>query len=41
MVNVLSSLVTSDETDRLYVGVITDGVDGGDSSVNNIENAGR
>ena len=40
MINVFSSLVTSNETDRLDIGMITDGVDSGDGSVNNVEDAG-
>ena len=40
VINVLSSLVASDETDRLDVGVVTDGVNGRDCSVDNVKNAG-
>lgn len=40
MINVLSSLVTSDEADRLDIRVVTDCVNSGNGSVNNVEDAG-
>ena len=39
MINVLSSLVASNETDCLDVGVITDGVNSGDGTVDDVEDA--
>lgn len=40
LVNVLPSFVTSNETDSLDIGVIADGVDSGNASMNNVEDTG-
>lgn len=40
MVNVLSSFVTSNETDSLDVGVVADSIDSGDTSMNDVEDTG-
>ena len=40
MVNVFSGLVTSNETDSLDIGVVADGVNSADASVNNVKDTG-
>ena len=40
VIDVLSSLVTSDEADRLDIGVVTDCIDSRNGSVNNVEDTG-
>ena len=37
MVNVLSSFVTSNETDSLDIGVVADCINGGNASVDDVE----
>lgn len=39
MIDVFSSLVTSNETDGLDIGVVTDGIDCVNASVDDVENA--
>ena len=41
MINVVSSLVTSDETDGLDIRMVTDGINCVDASMDNVENTGR
>ena len=39
MVDVLSSFVTSNETDSLDIGMVADGINCGNASVNDVEDA--
>ena len=40
MIDVLSGFITSDKTDSLDVGMIADGINCGDASMNDVEDTG-